>query len=140
SVFGTALTDSLKASHLSDTEKLRLQQNVAKTVKAMNTYIDDLKVMLADKNFEFRSFRIGKELYADKFKYDLATNFTPEQIYEKALADKKVYQQKMADLAGNVWQKYYGNQPKLGNSMQMIQLVMDKIQLQHAAPKDFYDS
>ena len=34
--------------------------------------------------YEYRNFRIGKDLFTDKFKYDLATDFTPEQIYEKA--------------------------------------------------------
>jgi hypothetical protein len=37
SVFGTALSDSIKASHLPDTDKLRLKGNVEKTVKAINS-------------------------------------------------------------------------------------------------------
>jgi len=60
SVFGTALTDSIKASNLTSAEKLQLQQNVAKTIKAINTYIEDLKAILANKNYIFRSFRMGK--------------------------------------------------------------------------------
>lgn len=140
SVFGTALTDSIKASHLSDAEKHHLQENAEKTIKAINTYIDGLKLILADKNYVFRSFRIGKELYAEKFKYDLATDFTPAELYEKALSDKKMYQQKMTSLANGLWRKYYGSEPKPHDSMQIVQAVMDKIQLQHAAPKDFFDS
>jgi hypothetical protein len=98
-----------------------------------------LKVIIADKNYVFRSFRIGKELYAEKFKYDLATDFTPAEIYKKALTDKNVYQQKMTNLANVLWQKYYGGQAKPKENIQLVQMVMDKIQLQHATPKDFFD-
>ena len=138
SVFGTALTDSIKASHLTGAAKLRLAQNIAKTIKAINTYINGLKAIANDKNYVFKSFRIGKDLYAEKFKYDLATDFTPEQINEKALADKRMYQQKMISLANRLWQKYYGNQAKPNESLQVVQMVMEKIQLQHASPKDFF--
>ncbi|CAN5247931.1 DUF885 domain-containing protein [soil metagenome] len=140
SVFGTALTDSINASHLTGAEELSLQENITKTTKAISDYINSLKTILADKNYVFRSFRIGKDLYAQKFKYDLATDFTPEQIYEKASADKSMYHQKMISIAGSLWQKYYNDQPKPGDSIQMVQMVMDKIQLQHASPASFFDS
>ncbi len=140
SVFGTALTDSINASHLPAAAKLRLQQNIENTSRAINSYISGLKAIVNNKNYVFRSFRIGKDLYAEKFKYDLATDFTAEQLYKRALADKGIYQQKMVSLANRLWQKYYPNQPKPKESMQVIQMIMDKIQLQHTSPKDFFDS
>lgn len=140
SVFGKSLTDSIKASHLSDTEKAVLQQNIAKTTTAMTTYVTALKAIVADKNYMFRSFRIGKDLFREKFKYDIVTDFTPEQVYEKALADKKILQRKMFDLSTGVWSKYYKTQTPPKDSLQLIQMVLDKIDLQHAQPKDFFDS
>ena len=98
SLFGASLTDSIKASGLNDAEKDDLQKNVAKTTKAINDYVTALKGILADKKYEFRNFRIGKELFTDKFKYDLATDFTPEQVYEKANADKQMYHSKMVEI------------------------------------------
>lgn len=117
-----------------------MQQNVAKTIKAMNGYIDSLKKIITDKNFVFRNFRIGKELFAEKFKYDLATGFTPEQLYEKAMAGKQAYHYKMFTVADSLWKKYYPLQNKPADSMQMVQLVLDKIQLQHARPEHFFDT
>jgi uncharacterized protein (DUF885 family) len=140
SVFGNALMDSIKASHLSDADKAILQQNIAKTTKAMNNYVAALNSIVADKKYVFRDFRIGKDLFREKFKYDLATDFTPEQVYEKAMADKKILHHKMFDLANGVWAKYYKTQAKPTDSLQLIQLVLDKIDLQHAQPKDFFDS
>jgi hypothetical protein len=77
-VFGKALMDSIKASHLPDADKVILQQNIAKTTKAMNNYVSALNGIVADKKYLFRDFRIGKDLFREKFKYDLATDFTPE--------------------------------------------------------------
>ena len=140
SVFGTALTDSIKASHLSDADKATLQGNIAKTITAINGYVDALKAIDADKNYTFRNFRIGKDRFTEKFKYDLATDFTPEQVYEKATADKDVYHAKMTAVADTLWTKYYPSQPKPKDNMQMIQMVLDKIQLQHSKPENFFDS
>jgi uncharacterized protein (DUF885 family) len=139
-VFGNALLDSIKASHLSDADKAILQQNITKTTKAMTNYVAALKGIVADKNYVFRDFRIGKDLFREKFKYDLATDFTPEQVYEKAMADKKILHRKMFDLSNSVWTKYYKTQAKPTDSLQLIQLILDKIDLQHAQPKDFFDS
>ncbi|WP_374191871.1 DUF885 family protein [Spirosoma foliorum] len=127
-------------SHLGAADKVRLQKNVEKTIKAINTYVVGLKAIVADRNYVFRSFRIGKDLYATKFKFDLTTNFTPVEIYEKALTDKKMYQQKMTILANGLWQKYYGSRPKPAEDKQLMKLVLDKVEVQHAAPSVFFDS
>jgi uncharacterized protein (DUF885 family) len=140
SLFGTSLTDSINASHLSDGEKETLQQSISKTTKAINDFVAALKVIDSDKKRVFRDFRIGKEFFTEKFKYDLATDFTPEQVYEKAKADKQMYHQKMIGVANSLWTKYYSAQAKPKDSLQVVQMVLDKIQLQHAAPKDFFDS
>lgn len=140
SLFGAALSDSINVSHLAEADKRRLQQNREKTIKAINTYVAGLKAILADKNYVFRSFRIGKDLYEAKFKYDLATDFTPTGLYEKALADKKMYQQKMTNLANGLWQKYYGDQPKSAENRQVVQLILNKIEVQHATPSALFDS
>ena len=140
SIFGAALTDSINASGLSDAEKTILQQNIAKTITAINGYVAALKGVVADKNYTFRDFRIGKERFTEKFKFDLATDFSPEQIYEKATADKAMYHGKMTTIADSLWTKYYPTQEKPKDHMQTIQLVLDKIQLQHAKPEHFFDS
>lgn len=140
SVFGPALTDSINASHLSNIEKDSLHQNINKAISAMNGFTAALKTMVADKNQVFRSFRIGKQLFTEKFKYDIATDLSPEQVYEKAVADKQYYHQKMFVMADSVWAKYYSTQPKPKDSLELVQLVLDKIQLNHAKPADFFNS
>ena len=92
----------------------------------------------ADKNFKFKDYRIGKKLFAEKFKYDLATDFTPEQIYDKAVADKKMWHNKMYVTADKVWTKYYPTQAKPKDSLEVIRMVLSKMQLNHPKPADFY--
>ncbi len=139
-VFGKALSDSMQASHLSNDERSTLQQNIASTLTAMNSFIDALNAIVANKNYVYRDFRIGKKLFTEKFKYDLATDLTPEEVYAKALEDNKFYHQKMFAMADSVWTKYYPTQPKPTDSLQLVQLVLNKIQLDHVKPADFFNS
>jgi uncharacterized protein (DUF885 family) len=139
-VFGTALSDSIQTSHLSQPEREQLDQNIHKAVNAIKEFAGALKRIDEDKNSTFRSFRIGKKLFDQKFKYDIATDLTPEQVYGKAIADKNYYHRKMYVIANSLWTKYYGAQVKPKDSLQLVQLVLDKVQLNHAKPADFYDS
>ena len=140
SVFGAALTDSINASRLTKIQKDSLHQNINKAIGAMKVFTSALKTMVADKNYVFRNFRIGKEMFAEKFKYDLVTDLSPEQVYEKAVVDKKYYHQKMFMMADDVWLKYYSTQPKPKDSLQLVQMVLNKIQLNHAKSADFFNS
>ncbi len=140
SVFGKSLTDSINASHLTDAEKITLNANVAKTIAAIKGYVASLKGIIADKNYSFRNFRIGKKLFEEKFGYDLATDFTPQQIYDRAVADKKMYYNHMFHLADSMWPKYFASQPKSKDTINIIQNVIDKISLQHPKAEDFFDS
>ena len=137
-VFGKALNDSIATSHLNSAEKEALQKNITKATTSMNGYVSGLEKIVADKNFKFKDYRIGKKLFTEKFKYDLATDFTPEQIYDKAVADKKFYHNKMFFTASKVWTKYYPTQTKPKDSLEVIRMVLSKMQLNHPTPAEFY--
>ena len=137
-VFGKSLTDSIAVSKLSAVEKENLQKNITKAITAMNGYVSGLQKMESNKNFKFKDYRIGKKLFAQKFKYDLATDFTPEQIYEKAITDKKLWHSKMFITANKVWTKYYPTQSQPKDSLEVVRMVLGKMQLNHATPANFY--
>ena len=140
SVFGKALQDSINISHLSSEEKNLLQQNISKTIAAINSFTDSLSMIAENKDYHFRDFRIGTELFTEKFKYDLATDLSPREIYEKAGADKKMYHQKMYRISDSLWETYCASQPKPSDSLKLVQMVLDKLQLRHASPAHFFDS
>lgn len=137
-VFGTSLTDSVKASGLSDDEKTTLNKNIENTITAMNGFVKELQAILADKKTAYRDFRIGKELFNEKFKYDLAVDITPEQLYQKAIAEKKMFTEKMFVIADSLWAVYCDKQAKPADTLALIQKVIDKISLQHATPENLY--
>jgi uncharacterized protein (DUF885 family) len=139
-VFGTSLTDSIKASSLSQGEKDTLEQRIASTTSAIKNYISFLQKIMADKNYVFRNFRIGRTLFTQKFKYDLVTDYTPEQIFAKADSAKNYYHKEMFRIANNLWQKYFGNRAKPTDSLSLIKAVLEKISLNHASPQHVVDT
>jgi uncharacterized protein (DUF885 family) len=140
SIFGKELSDSIKSSHLSTAEIDTLNQHVKATVKAIHTYVDSLNSILNNKNYLFRNFSIGKALYKEKFKYDLATNFSPEELYAKATDEQKIVFNRMVQTASGLWSKYFKNKTKPADSLSLVQSVIDVISLQHAQGKDFFDT
>ncbi|HUM45506.1 MAG TPA: DUF885 domain-containing protein [Chitinophagales bacterium] len=139
-VFGSSLADSIKASGLSQAEKDTLQQRISRTTSAVTNYVSFLKEMLADNNVSFRSFRIGEALFNRKFKYDIVTDYSPKEIYEKAVAAKKSYHQEMYATASELWPKYCSSKQKPSDSLLLIKTVIDAVSLHHAAPEDFVDT
>ena len=140
SIFDKDLNDSIQSSKLSAGEADTLKQRAAKTVVAMKNFVDSLKARLSDKSFAFKKFSIGQALYTEKFKYDLETNFTPEELYARALAEKNTVSGRMAKTADSLWTKYFPNKPKPANQTEMIQSVIDAIANQHAKPEEFYNT
>src|SRR5205809_2475735 len=138
-VFGVALSDSIKASSLTEAEKDTLQDRIVLTVIAIKNYVDFLRKINADKNYAFRDFRIGKELFTQKFKYDLITDYTPEQMFAKADSAKHYYHAAMFRIANELWTKYYNNTQKPNDSLALIKAVLDKVALNHASPQHVVD-
>ena len=133
-VFGDGLRDSIRAAALPAAEQDSLQRRITTAVSAIKAYTASLRKMLTDKNSDFRDFRIGKDLFRTKFRYDLVTDYSPEEMFAKADSAKKYYHGEMFRMADSLWIKYGGGQPKPKDSLDLVRIVLDKIALQHAAP------
>ncbi|MET0393861.1 MAG: DUF885 domain-containing protein [Chitinophagaceae bacterium] len=134
SVFTTDLPDSLAKSKLSAGEKTACIQRAGEAIKAMNSYVAWLKQLKPD---SARSFRLGRELYAKKFGFDIESGYTAEQVYQKALDHKKELHAQMARLADQLWPKYMGAAIKPSDPLRLIRQVIDKISLNHVQPDSF---
>jgi uncharacterized protein (DUF885 family) len=134
SVFEKDLPDALKHSQLNDTEKKEILSRAAEAVAAMKDYAGWLKDL---KNDHPRPFRLGKELYAKKFAFDIQSRFSPDEIYGQAVAHKKELHGEMAKLARQLWSKYLGTEVIPADSLLMIRKVIDKISLKHVAADSF---
>jgi len=139
-VFGKDLTDSIHASRLSAAETDTLNRNIAGCVAAMQKYADSLQSILNKPDYPFRKYSIGRDLFTEKFKFDLATDLSPEEVYNKALSDQQIITTEMFSLADGLWKKYLNSKPKPADSLEMIRAVIDAVSLQHAKAGDFFDS
>lgn len=134
SVFEKEFNDALNKMRFGEHEKQMMQANAKEAVNAIKDYTEWLKKL---DNKTPRDFRLGKDLYAKKFEYDIQSGYTVEQIYEKALARKKELHEKMFDLADKLWSNYMNDALKPADKLQLIRQVIDKISLKHVAPDSF---
>ena len=134
SVFTSDLNSAIEKSKLSGEEKAQMKERAAIAVSAIKDYVAFLKSM---KNDHPRSFRLGKELYIQKFKYDIQSGYSVDEIYKKAVEHKKELHGKMYDLAIQLWPKYMGKQPQPSDSLKLIRMVIDRLSLEHVQPDSF---
>lgn len=145
SVFEKDFHDSLNKVRFGEHEKQMMEANIRESVIAIKDYAAWLKAI---DNKTPRNFRIGKDLYAKKFEFDIQSGYSVDQIYEKALAHKKELHKKMFELSDQLWEKYVGNTvdatlgkkgkiTKPSDSLQLIKQVIDKISEKHVKPEEF---
>jgi uncharacterized protein (DUF885 family) len=134
SVFEADLKSALDKATFGEAEKQLIQARGKEAVKAIREYAEWLK-KLDNKNP--RSFRLGKELYAKKFGYDIQSGYTSDQIFEKALKRKTELHQKMFVLADKLWEKYLPKAGRPKDSLKLIRQVIDKISEKHVKPEEF---
>ncbi|BFM44919.1 DUF885 domain-containing protein [Flavobacterium sp. CFS9] len=133
-VFDVDLAAALEKSKLTAAEKKEMLDKAKVAKKAVTDYADWLKKL---DNKAPRSFRLGSELFAKKFNFDIQSSYTAEEIFKVAVDHKKDLHEKMFVLADKLWKKYKGNEPKPADKLDLIKQVIDKISLQHTTPEKF---
>ena len=126
--------DSLKKSKIPEAEQKQMLDRAAASAEAIKGFAAWLKAL---KNDNPRSFRLGKEYYEDKFKYEIQSEFTAQQVFNAAMERKKFVHKQMAKLSRTLWPKYFGNKPMPTDSLDLISQLIDTISSQHVAPDQF---
>lgn len=137
-VFGSSLIDSVHASGLSDTEKENLFANIELAKMSIQLYVTFLEteVLPAAKN-NGRDFRIGKELFAKKFEFDIVSTYSAEEIYQKALETREELHAKMFELAETLWPKYLPQEKMPADKLVAIRKMIDRLSLEHCHRDSF---
>jgi len=134
SVFTDDLNEALKKSTLPDTEQAAIKERATQVVSAIKRYTSWLGKL---PNADPRSFRLGKELYAKKFEYEIQSGYTAEQIYKKALEHKDELLAKMHEITTKLWPKYMAGKPMPGDRSVAIRQMIDVLSLKHVQPDSF---
>jgi uncharacterized protein (DUF885 family) len=128
-----------ESSQLTAQEKTIFAQRVANAGSAVLAWVDYLSDL--DKSQQqmgrARSFRLGKDLYEQKFAFEIQSASSAEQTYRKALAAREELLTRMDAMADQLWPQTMGNAAKPDDRFRKIGMVIDKLSLQHVAPADF---
>ena len=134
SVFEVDLVQALTKSSISAQEKEKITSLSKDAISAIQSYCTFLKEL---KNEQPKSFRIGKELYEEKFAFDIQSNYTAQGIYEKALSHKKELHQKMYAITKQLWPKYFKKETCPSDSLIAIKKMIDRLSVEHVKPSEF---
>lgn len=134
SVFESDFADSLKKTAIPQAEKQKMLDRAKLSADAIKGYASWLKGM---KNDHPRSFRLGKELYQDKFKYEVQSASTPQQMYNAAIERKKYLHKDMAKYSKQLWPKYFGKAAMPTDTLELIGKMIDTLSAKHVQPDDF---
>jgi len=133
-VFGAELDRTIASSGLSTAERRALTDRLAAARGAIEGYVawlETLDAELASGAEPARSFRLGRDLYAQKFAFDIQSGETAEALYERAVAEKASLLQRMALLADLLWPKYFPNAAPPADELAKIGRVIARLGEQH---------
>ncbi|QLE85519.1 DUF885 domain-containing protein [Shewanella sp. Scap07] len=137
SVFSDELLEKVSRSGLTDQEKQLFKQRFEQSTTAINQHIswlEDLESKLVKSGA--KSFRIGEELYEQKFAFDIQAGMSGKALYEKAMDDKARVQGEMAKITDKLWSKYFDTpQPKQSNVA--IKQLIDHLSAKHVQRDNF---
>lgn len=134
----TEIDKAAQASILTPIEKQQFTQRVNAALTAVDGYVAFLTEM--DKLMDTkgrRTFRIGKDMYEQKFAYDIQSGSTAEQTYQKALAAREELLANMERLSDEMWDKYLAGVAKPADRYAKIGIMIDKLSANHVRREDF---
>ncbi|WP_394147159.1 DUF885 domain-containing protein [Shewanella atlantica] len=139
SVFSDELLMQVEGSGLTKDEKALFKTRFDAATQAINEHIEWLTALATKLEKEgARSFRIGEELYEQKFSFDIQAGMSAKGLYEKALADKKRVQGEMAKITTQLWDKYFDT-PKPSDDNKATRQLIDKLSSKHVKREAFVD-
>jgi len=133
-IFEKDFADSLKKTKIPEAEQKQMIERARASAEAIKSYATWLKTLKNDKP---RSFRLGKELYDAKFKYEIQSDYSAQQIFNAATERKKHLHREMAKISKKLWPKYFGTKAMPKDSLDLIAQVIDTLSAKHVAPDEF---
>jgi uncharacterized protein (DUF885 family) len=133
-VFGAELERAIEAAGLAREERATFAERLTAARAAIEDYVawlEALDARLASGTTPARSFRLGSELYAEKFAFDIQSGDSAEALYERAVAEQRRLLTRMSLLAELLWPKYFPNLPVPDDELAKIGQVIARLSEQH---------
>ena len=84
-------------------------------------------------------FRLGAELYAQKFRHALKTDMTPDELEARAASGYDETRAQMLRLARELWPAWMGDQPMPDDDNHTVRSVLDAIAADHPQAEEMLD-
>lgn len=138
SIFQRDLIDSLAVSSHNRGFQKDFKAKVKTATHAIEGFVEYLEMeILPQIPKDDESFRIGKELFEEKFSHTLHSAYTAEEIFKAAVQAKSDLHDKMLQLSEMLWEDYFGDEEMPGNRLDRIQKVIDEVSKTHAHRDSF---
>lgn len=140
SVFGDDLLERANNSDLTEEEKATFGENLAAARTAVEEWIDFLENIETDLVItgNGRPYRIGAELYEDKFYHDIQSGYTALELYDRALAEKERLHTEMDSIATQLWPNYFPDTPMPEDRLEKIGTLIDHLSVRHVHRDSFF--
>ena len=120
----------------------RYQQKATLAVLAIEEYVAYLHnlreaLQQGEGGEKFRDFRLGKDLFAEKFQRQLVTDFSADEVYQLAIARKQALHQEMKDITNTLWPKYFADTPQPQDSLTTVGMMIKVVAQQHTDKDNF---
>ncbi|MEM9101614.1 MAG: DUF885 domain-containing protein [Pseudomonadota bacterium] len=137
-LFNKNLPESLEKSQLDKEWKNKIKKANDKAQSAVKSYITFLEKTQKDleKNGA-REFRLGKALYDKKFKLEIFSGFSAEEVYQRAVKEKERAHKEMAVLAQKIWPNYFPKKSFPQDTLVGIKTLIDEMAKKHVAREQF---
>lgn len=115
--------------------KGRYDRAAANALRSLNGFNEFLRNDLSKREADWR---LGPELYAEKFSAALATGDTPQQALADAEAKLESIRQEMRTQAIAVYPRFFPGKTAPEDLNTVVSQVLDKIAQQHATPEGYF--
>ncbi len=137
-VFNKDIPASLEKSSLSDAEKNSIKSKLDLAIKAISSYVNwlqDKKEKIADGGA--KDFRIGAELYEKKFKFDIFSDYSARESYDKAVKAKQDLHAQMIEITKGLWPKYFSDTAFPNNELSAVKRMIERLSVKHIDREGF---
>ncbi len=128
----------------SKVSKIEFEENLQSAIEGIKMFEMFLnkKVLpsLQNPDRAVQSFRIGEELYNQKFQFDIQSGYSAQELYEIAMQEKTAIHQKMFAIAERLWAKYFPKTRAPEDKMMKVEILIDEISQKHVKRDEFMDA
>ncbi|MBR08074.1 MAG: DUF885 domain-containing protein [Rickettsiales bacterium] len=132
----TSLEGTVESAEISSDQKKELTSKIKNTKAAVEEFISGLEVFVETENF--KDSRIGKELFEQKYKHEINSEYSAKEIYELAQAEKARLHAQMIVISDTLWSSYLPENSKPADSLVMVKMLIDKIAENHVERDSFF--